>query len=202
VATADEIEQLREKLGVARGTLIVGWLGIAFDYFRDVLHVNPLDPQHVKYLRGIDFHRPVRTTSLEPGSWLVRFPAIVKGEVGPENPKPYRFFSIRGATPLHLGWNPDEVGFQLYQLRSRAHALLSSASAIRFGDDPQSRLRARRSSPSPGRGPLGDWRSRLGGDLQVVLPADADVLLVHERTYDRQKWAELRKAGYLPLGLE
>jgi hypothetical protein len=48
MASPDEVEQLQKKLGVARGTLTVGWIGTAFDYFRDVLRVDPLDPQHLQ----------------------------------------------------------------------------------------------------------------------------------------------------------
>jgi hypothetical protein len=157
----------------------MGWISAAFDYFQNVLRVSPLDPQHVEYLRGIDFHRPVTIDTLTPGRLLVRFPEIAGGVVQPERPKPYRFFATPGATPLHLGWNPDETGFQLYQLRQLVRALVSSASAIRFGDT----------------------RSRLGGDRQVIVPWNTNVALVRQRDFDRQRLAEMFRAGYLPLGL-
>lgn len=179
MASASEVEQLREKLGVARGTQVAGWIAAAFDYFHGVLHVNPLDPAHVQYLRGIDFHRPVTTATLPASALLVRFPEIVGGAIQPERPKPYRFFATPGATPAHLGWNQDEMGFQLFQLRQSVAALVSFASAIRFRDA----------------------RSRLGGDRQVIVPWSTQMELVRERDFDRQKMAELFRAGYLPLGL-
>jgi hypothetical protein len=179
VADSRDIEQLREKLGVARGTLAAGWISTAFDYFKDVLHVNPLDPGHLQYLRGVDFHRPVTVEMLAPGALLVRFPKITGGVIEPDRIKPYRFFAAPGATPLHLGWNQDEMGFQLYQLKQSVRALVSSASAIKFGDS----------------------RSRLGGDRQVVIPWSTDVALIRERDFDRQKMAEMFRVGYLPLGL-
>jgi len=179
VASSNDVEQLRKKLGVAEGTLVVGWISAAFDYFQGVLRVNPLDPIHLQYLRGVDFHRPVTIEMLRPGTLLVRFPEIIGGAIQPERPKPYRFFATPGATPLHLGWNQDEMGFQLYQLRQAALALVSFASAIRFRDA----------------------RSRLGGDRQVVVPWHTDLALIRQRDFDRQKMAEMFRAGYLPLGL-
>jgi hypothetical protein len=179
VASSNDVEQLRQKLRVAQGTLVGGWISAAFDYFQGVLGLNPLDLRHLQYLRGIDFHRPVTIEVLRPGALLVRFPEIIGGVIQPELPKPYRFFATPGATPLHLGWNQDEMGFQLYQLRQSVRALVSFASAIRFRDT----------------------RSRLGGDRQVVVPWHTDLALLRERDFDRQKMAELFRVGYLPLGL-
>ena len=179
MANPGDVETLRDKLRVGKGTLVDGWLLTADDYFRRVLHVNPLDPTHLDYLRGIDFHRPVTVEPLRPGALLVRFPEIVGGTVQVERPKPYRFFAKPGATPLHLGWNMDEMGYQLFQLRQPVQALVSSAGGIRFRDA----------------------RSRLGGDSQVVVPWSTSVTLLREREFDRQKMAELWRAGYLPLGL-
>jgi len=179
MTSTQEIEQLRERLGIAGGTLVTQWLSTAFEYFRDVLHVSPLDPSHLQYLRGIDFHRPVTVQTLNAGTPLVRFPEIQGGVIQAEKPKAYRFFSVPGSTPAHLGWNPDEAGFQLYRLRQPVRALVSSASAIRFRDS----------------------RSRLGGDRQVVIPWTTPVDLLRERDFDREKMAELFRAGYLPLGL-
>ena len=34
VASSNDVEQLRKKLGVAEGTLVVGWISAAFDYFQ------------------------------------------------------------------------------------------------------------------------------------------------------------------------
>jgi hypothetical protein len=178
VVSSIDVERLREKLGVASGTLVVAGISTAHEYFKSVLHVDPLDSSHVTYLRGIDFHRSVSTETLVPGALLIRFPEIIGGVIQPERPKPYRFFATRGATPLHLGWNPNEVGFQLYQLRQSVRALVSFASGMRFGDA----------------------RSRLGGDRQVVVPWNTNVALLHERDFDRQKLAEMFRVGYLPLG--
>ena len=179
MANSSEIQILREKLRVGRGTLVDGWISRAAGYFRNVLRVDPLDPAHLEYLRGIDFHRPVTIEALRPGALLVRFPEIIGGGIQPERPKPYRFFAKPGATPLHLGWNMDETGFQLYQLRQPVQALVSSASAIRFRDS----------------------RSRLGGDCQIVVPWATAVTLLRERDFDRQKFARMWNAGYRPLGL-
>jgi hypothetical protein len=178
VASANEVEQLRAQLGVARGTLVVRWITTAFEYF-ETLHVNPLDPPHLSYVRGIDFHRPVTVETLPAGRLLVRFPQIAGGTIQPERPKPYRFFATPGATPVHLGWNQDEMGFELYQLRQSVRALLSFASGIRFGDS----------------------RSRLGGDGQIIVPWNTDVALLRQRDFDRQKLADMLRWGYLPLGL-
>lgn len=179
MAGPTQIEQLRQKLGAADGPVVRDGVGKAFDYFKDVLGVNPLDAMHVQYIRGIDFHRQVTVRALTPGAMLVRFPEIVAGVVKPERLKPYRFFAAPGATPLHLGWNQDEMGFQLYRLQESVCALVSFASAIRFGDT----------------------RSRLGGDRQIVIPSTTSVAMVHERDFDRQKIAEMFRLGYLPLGL-
>jgi hypothetical protein len=102
LANPRDVETLRDRLRVGKGTLVDGWLSTADDYFRRVLHVNPLDPLHLDYLRGIDFHRPVTVEPLRPGALLVRFPEIVGGTIQVERPKPYRFFAKPGATPLHL----------------------------------------------------------------------------------------------------
>ena len=179
MASSNDVEQLRKQLRVGQGTLVVGWIAAAFDYFQIVLGVNPLDPKHLQYLRGVDFHRSVTIETLRPGALLVRFPEIIGGAIQPEHPKPYRFFATPGATPLHLGWNQDEMGFQLYQLRQSVRALVSFANAIRFRDA----------------------RSRLGGDRQVVVPWHTDVALLRQRDFDRQKIAEMFRVGYLPLGL-
>jgi hypothetical protein len=179
MAGSIEVEQLRERLGVARGTLVAGSLEATFAYFRDVLRVNPLDVKHLNYIRGIDFHRPVTVDLLTPGKLLVRFPEIARGTLQREQRKPYRFFALPGATPLHLGWNPDETGFELYRLGQPVHALVSYASAMRFRDT----------------------RSRLGGDRQVIVPWSTNVALLRQREFDRQKVAELFRSGYLPLGL-
>ena len=179
MASSHDVEQLRLKLGVAHGTRADGWIAAAFDYFHDVLRVDPLDPMHLQYLRGIDFHRQVSIETLAPGSVLVRFPEIVGGAIQPERPKSYRFFATPGATPQHLGWNQDEMGFQLYQLHQSVRALVSFASAIRFRDA----------------------RSRLGGDRQVVVPWNTTLALLRERDFDRQKWAEMFRTGRLPPGL-
>lgn len=170
---------MRERLGVARGTQVVGWIATAFDYFREVVQVDPLDPVHLQYIRGIDFHRPVTRQSIGPGALLVRFPEIAGGVLQPERPKPYRFFAMPGATPAHLGWNPDEAGYQLYRLQQEAAALVSFASAIRFRDP----------------------RSRLGGDRQIVIPWHTHLVLLREREFDRQRMAEMFRQGYRPLGL-
>jgi hypothetical protein len=179
LANPSDVESLRDKLRVGKGTLVDRWLSTTDDYFRGVLHVNPLDPAHLDYLRGIDFHRPVTVEPLRPGALLIRFPEILGGTVQVERPKPYRFFAKPGGTPLHLGWNMDEMGYQLFQLRQPVQALVSSASAIRFRDT----------------------RSRLGGDTQVVVPWSTSVMLIRAREFDRQKMAEMWRAGYLPLGL-
>jgi len=172
MASPNEIVALRGKLGVGGGTLVDQWVATAFDYFRAVLQVDPLDPAHVRYLRGIDFHRPVSKATLTPRALLVRFPEIVGGTIQPERLKPYRFFAVPGATPAHLGWNPDEVA-----------ALMSFASVIRFEN-------------------LGahDARSRLGGDRQVVVPWATAVTLIRARDFDRQELAEMWNWGYRPLG--
>ena len=180
MASVNDVERLRQKLGVTASPQVMRSLSIAFDYFQRVLRVNSLDPAHLNYIRGIDFHRPVTNEPKDPGQLLVRFPEIIGGVIQQERQKPYRFFALPGATPLHLGWNPDEMGFQLFQLRQRVSALISSASAIRFGDG----------------------RSRLGGNIQVVVPWDTNVTLVRHRDVDRQKVAQLMRTGYLPLGLE
>ena len=179
MANSNEIAELRRKLGVASGARVTAGLSIAFDYFKQVLRVDPLAPHHTEYLRGIDFHRPVTIEPLTVGLSFVRFPEIIGGVVQPEKLKPYRFFAAPGATPLHLGWNPEETGFQLYQLRQPVDALVSFANAIRFRDS----------------------RSRLGGNRQIVVPWDTNMALIRERDYDRQKLADLRSFGYLPLGL-
>ena len=180
VASVNDVEQLRQKLGVTASPQVMRSISIAVDYFQRVLHVNPLEPAHLNYVRGIDFHRSVSVEQKAPGQLLVRFPEIAGGVIQPERQKAYRFFALPGATPLHLGWNPDEMGFQLFQLRQPVSALISSASAIRFGDG----------------------RSRLGGDIQIVVPWNTNIALLRHRDFDRQKMAQMLRAGYLPLGLE
>lgn len=179
MANANDVEALRSSLRIGAGTFVDKWLSTADDYFRRVLRVNPLEAVHLEYVRGIDFHRPVTIEPLRPGALLVRFPEIVGGSIQQERPKPYRFFATPGSTPLHLGWNMDEMGYQLFQLRQPVEALVSSASPIRFRDS----------------------RSRLGGDRQVVVPWSTSVNLVRERDFDRQKLAQMWREGYLPLGL-
>lgn len=179
MANSNDVGALRSSLRIGTGTSVDRWLATADDYFRRVLRVNPLDPVHLEYVRGIDFHRPVTIEPLLPGALLVRFPEIASGSVQLERPKPYRFFAMPGSTPLHLGWNMDEMGYQLFQLKQPVQALVSSANPIRFRDN----------------------RSRLGGDGQVVVPWSTSVILLRQREFDRQKLAKMWREGYLPLGL-
>ncbi len=179
MASVTDVEQLRQKLRIGGGTLVDQWLSTTVDYFRDELHLDPFDRVHGDYLRGIDFHRPVKLEPLLPGQLLVRFPEIAEGSIKPERKKPYRFFALPGSTALHLGWNMDEVGYQLYQLRQPVRALMSVANAVRFHDS----------------------RSRLGGNAQIIVPWATNVALLRQRDFDREKLATMWRAGYRPLGL-
>jgi hypothetical protein len=138
---------LRERLGITDAPLVRAGLATAEDFFRTVLHVDPMD--WVDYLRGIDFHKPVSIERLARGTRLVRYESS-----GHRTLKPFAYFTVPGSSPHRLGTSFPSVEFKEFELDRDIRALKSIASGINFG--PKDRV------------------SRLGGGVQYIV-AFADV---------------------------
>jgi hypothetical protein len=146
-----DIESLRLELGIADAPVVRAGLTTVDDFFRNTLHQDP--SEWVDYLRGIDFHKPVR------GEWLPRGTRLIRYEsTGSRRLKPFLYFTRRGTSPTSLGTSFDTVEYKEFELDRSVRALVSTASGIKFGPE--------------------DSVSRLGGGLQYIIAfADAPALV-------------------------
>jgi hypothetical protein len=120
-------------------------------FFRETLRQDPLN--WISYLRGIDFHKPVRVAWLPRGTRLVRYDST-----GNRTLKPFAYFTKPGASPYSLGTSFPAVEFKEFELGRSVQALVSTASGIKFG--------------------VRDRVSRLGGSVQYIIAfADSPALV-------------------------
>ncbi len=144
-----DVATLRARLGLPPAPLVLAGLEIASDFFHTVLREDPL--RWVDYLRGIDFHRPVRVELLPTGTALSQHK-----HVGSARQKPFVYFTVPGTSPTSTGTSFTAAQFKLFRTSRPTKALVSSASPISFND--------------PRSGTM-DAVSRMGGGKQLIVAA-------------------------------
>jgi len=140
----NEADILLGKLGLTPAPLVRAGLSTAAHFFRTVVHVDPSGESVWRYLRGIDFHKPVNVTVLPQGTALARFDSL-----GDRSFKPFVYFTKPGTSPFSLGTSFPQSEFKLFETDRPTTALVSSASGLSF-------------SPS-------DRVSRMGGGVQYIV---------------------------------
>ena len=119
------IDELRKQLGLPNAPLVLAGLQTVQAFFSQKLKVSAAD--WISYLRGIDFHHPVREVTLMAPLEVVRH----KPELS--RPKPFLYFAEVGSTPMRTGTNFPNVTFERYGFNRPIVALQSIASPIAFG---------------------------------------------------------------------
>jgi len=122
---AADVDALRAKLGLPGAPLVKDGLNTTIRFFTSVLRQDP--EQLVGYLRGIDFHKPVRIEKLPKGTQLVRYDST-----GDRSLKPFLYFTKPGTSPHRLGTSFPQVEFKLFETTRPIEALVSAASGINF----------------------------------------------------------------------
>ena len=146
-----DVDALRAKLGLPGAPLVTDGLSTTVRFFNTVLRQDP--EKWVGYLRGIDFHKPVRIERIPKGTQLVRYDST-----GDRSLKPFLYFTKPGTSPHRLGTSFPQVEFKVFETTRPVEALVSAASGINFG--PTDRV------------------SRLGGGTQYIVAfADAPALV-------------------------
>lgn len=125
MAQTNDIESLRLKLGVPDAPMVMDGLRLVDAYFRLHLHLDPT--LWIKYIRGIDFHRPVHDVILNQPTELVRH------KPDDATVKPFSYFAKVGSSPMRTGTNFPNVTFERYTVQRPIRALESVASSISFG---------------------------------------------------------------------
>ena len=144
-------ESLRLQLGIADAPLVRAGLGEVCTFFWNNLGENP--GNWIAYLRGIDFHRPVRSERLARGTRLIRYETT-----GSRTFKPFSYFTRPGTSPQTLGASFSETEFKEFEVIHDVQALVSTASGVKFGPR--------------------DGISRPGGGVQYIIAfKDAPALL-------------------------
>ena len=145
------VDALRAKLGLPGAPLVLDGLNTTVRFFSAVLKQDP--EKWVGYLRGIDFHKPVRIERIPKGTQLIRYDST-----GDRSLKPFLYFTKPGTSPHRLGTSFPEVEYKLFETTRPIEALVSAASGINFG--PADRV------------------SRPGGGTQYIVAfADAPALV-------------------------
>lgn len=145
------IESLRLKLSITKSKVVDEGLTATDEFFRGTLHQDPM--AWIGYLRGIDFHKPVKAEWLPRGTRLIRYDST-----GDRTLKPFLYFTRAGTSPNSLGTTFPSVEYKEFEVDRPIRALVSTASGISFG--PQDRV------------------SRAGGGLQYIVAfADAPSLV-------------------------
>jgi len=148
---SNNVDALRTKLGLPGAPLVKDGLNTTVRFFNTVLRQDP--EKWVGYLRGIDFHKPVRVERLPKGTQLVRYEST-----GDRSLKPFLYFTKPGTSPHRLGTSFPQVEFKVFETTRPIEALVSAASGINFG--PTDRV------------------SRPGGGTQYIVAfADAPALV-------------------------
>jgi hypothetical protein len=146
-----EVEAIRAKLGLPGAPMVTDGLKTTVRFFNDVLRQDPT--RWVGYLRGIDFHKPVRVERLPKGTQMIRYDST-----GDRSLKPFLYFTRPGTSPHQLGTSFPSVEYKLFETTRPVDALVSAASGINF-------------SPA-------DRVSRPGGGTQYIVAfADAPALV-------------------------
>ena len=146
-----DVDALRTKLGLPGAPLVKDGLTTTVRFFSTVLRQDPAN--WVGYLRGIDFHKPVRIERLPKGTQLIRYDSV-----GDRSLKPFLYFTRPGTSPHRLGTSFPKVEFKLFETTRPIDALVSAASGINF-------------SPT-------DRVSRPGGGTQYIVAfADSPALM-------------------------
>ena len=145
------VNTLASKLGLPGAPLVLDGLRTTTRFFTTVLREDP--EKWVAYLRGIDFHKPVRVERLPKGTQLIRYDSV-----GDRSLKPFLYFTKPGTSPHRLGTSFPKVEFKLFETTRPVDALVSAASGINFA--PTDRV------------------SRPGGGMQYIVAfADAPALV-------------------------
>jgi len=105
--------------------MVTNGLTTTVRFFTTVLKQDP--DRWVDYLRGIDFHKPVRIERLPKGTKLIRYEPA-----GDRKLKPFVYFTKPGTSPHRLGTSFPEVEFKLFETTRPIDALVSAASDISF----------------------------------------------------------------------
>ena len=149
--SAADLRWLREQIGVTEAPLVMEGIATVREFFISNLRQDP--GNWVSYLRGIDFHKPVRVAALIRGTRLIRYEST-----GNRTLKPFAYFAKPGESPFRLGTSFPSVEYKEFEVANTLTALESYASGINFG--------------------LTDRVSRLGGGLQYIISfADLPVLM-------------------------
>ncbi len=124
MSTANEIDFWLNRLAFRRVNPFVREnLGTALDFFRGQMPALE-DATKEDFLRGIDLHKPVHQTMLQPGEKLAAYrqpgEAIFK-----------LFYTRPGIYMDRLGINPADRRFVRFRVRLPVSALVSTASAVR-----------------------------------------------------------------------
>ena len=145
------VDSLRLKLGITKAPMVDEGLAVVDEFFRNTLHQDP--SAWIGYLRGIDFHKPVRTEWLPRGTRLIRYDST-----GDRTLKPFLYFTKPGTSPNSLGTTFPSVEYKEFEADRPVRALVSTASGMSFG--PRDRV------------------SRAGGGLQYIIAfSDAPALV-------------------------
>lgn len=118
-----EVESLRIKLGLTDAPLVRIGLTVAEEFFRTTLRQDA--EMWIGYLRGIDFHKPVRTEWLGCGMRLVRYEST-----GHRTLKPFLYFTRAGTSPTALGTTFPTTEYKEFEVDRSIRALVSTASSI------------------------------------------------------------------------
>src|SRR3954451_19482001 len=89
-------EVVHAKLGLPAAPRVMDALRTTCTFFRDVLREDP--KAWWEYLRGIDFHQPVRVDLLPAGTELSQHQSV-----GASRPKPFVYFTTPGVSPTSTG---------------------------------------------------------------------------------------------------
>ena len=155
-----DVETLRVKLGLPDAPLVRAGLQTTVAFFTNVLQESPM--VWWEYLRGIDFHQPVRVELLPPGVRLAQHESV-----GHRRPKPFAYYTTPGTSPYATGTSFEASRYKLYETNQPTQALVSTASAIQFNDIAQGRF---------------DRVSRPGGGRQYIIPTATAPTLVRTAT--------------------
>lgn len=155
------VDALREQLGLPDAPLVNDGLETTCRYFEEQLRQDP--QAWVAYLRGIDFHKPVRIEWLRRGMRLIRYEST-----GDRMLKPFSYYTSVGTSPTSTGTTFPSVEFKTFEVVRSVPALVSTASGISFGVYHDTVSNTRRY----------DRVSRLGGGAQYIIGfSDAPVLV-------------------------
>jgi len=152
-----DVAALRRQLGLSDAPMVTEGLTRTVEFFETVIRDNPA--QWIGYLRGIDFHHPVRVETLKRSKKLVRYESAHRGAV--TRIPPFGYFTEPGVSPFHTGTSWPSWYYKDFTVVTDTPALLSIASTISFNpfDD----------GPAAGRQVRFDRVSRIGGSPQYII---------------------------------